>query len=155
MMNIDFTLSRNAFGALEFERAGARSVGVVPVRAFPVVAPQQGISLVTSEGNEFLWIDSFDDLPSEIRQLLESELSAREFMPEIRGLHAVSSCATPCTWQVATDRGDFNFILRGEEDIRRLAHGTLLISDSHGVQFLIRDLAVLDRNSRRLLDRFL
>ena len=42
-----------------------------------------------------------------------------------------------------------------EEDIRRIGREGLLVLDSHGVQFLIRDLAQLDRHSRRLLDRFL
>jgi len=31
----------------------------------------------------------------------------------------------------------------------------LLVTDAHGVQFLIRDLARMDRYSRKLLDRFL
>jgi uncharacterized ferredoxin-like protein len=46
-------------------------------------------------------------------------------------------------------------VLKGEEDIRRIAHATLLIADSHGVQFLIRDTDALDKASRKLLDRFL
>ncbi|NDD14270.1 MAG: DUF1854 domain-containing protein, partial [Betaproteobacteria bacterium] len=32
---------------------------------------------------------------------------------------------------------------------------TLLITDSHGIHFLIRDLTKLSRDSRRLLDRFM
>ncbi|MDM7463769.1 MAG: DUF1854 domain-containing protein, partial [Tepidimonas taiwanensis] len=47
------------------------------------------------------------------------------------------------------------FVLKGEEDIRRLARDVLLIQDSHGVQYLIRRPLELDRHSRRLLDRFL
>jgi hypothetical protein len=46
-------------------------------------------------------------------------------------------------------------VLKGEEDIRRVAQSTLLIADSHGIQFLIRDLTALDNASRKLLDRFL
>ena len=46
-------------------------------------------------------------------------------------------------------------ILKGEEDIRRLSHSQLMIADTHGIQFLIRDIGTLDRNSRKLLDRFL
>ena len=42
-----------------------------------------------------------------------------------------------------------------EEDIRRLSGTVLLVTDGHGVQFLIRDLAKMDRYSRKLLDRFL
>lgn len=155
MSAIDFTLSRNAFGALVFERGNERHEGVVPVRAFPIAAPEQGIALVSPEGHELLWIEHLNDLPPELRVLLSEELASREFMPVILRLLSVSTFATPSNWLVETDRGEASFILRGEEGIRRLAHDALLISDSHGIQFLIRDLAALDRNSRRLLDRFL
>jgi hypothetical protein len=67
----------------------------------------------------------------------------------------VSSFATPSTWTVETDRGPTDLVLKGEEDIRRLGQGVLLVVDAHGVQFLIRDLAHMDKHSRRLLDRFL
>ena len=76
-------------------------------------------------------------------------------MPEITRLNSVASYATPSTWEVDTDRGLFRFVLKGEEDIRRLSGGALLVVDSHGVQFLIRDLFALDRHSKKLLDRFL
>jgi hypothetical protein len=56
---------------------------------------------------------------------------------------------------VQTNRGQAQFVLRGEEDIRRLSGKTLIVADAHGVQFLIRDLPALDRHSRKLLDRFL
>jgi len=68
----------------------------------------------------------------------------------------VSSYSTPCTWTVATDRGNTAFVLRGDEDIRRIGvHGALLVSDSHGIQYLIRDHAALDATSKKILDRFL
>ena len=90
-----------------------------------------------------------------MRALVESELSGREFIPEIRRLISVSSFATPSTWQVETDRGTTTFVLKGEEDIRRLDSPALLIADSHGIHFLIRDRYALDAPSRRFLDRFL
>jgi hypothetical protein len=67
----------------------------------------------------------------------------------------VSSLVTPSTWTVETDRGTSRFMLKGEEDIRRLTGTVLLINDADGVQYLIRDLAAMDRHSRKLLDRFL
>ena len=76
-------------------------------------------------------------------------------MPEIKRILHVSSFATPSTWQVETDRGETAFTLKGEDDIRRLAAPALLISDSHGIQFLIRDRSALDSHSRKILDRFL
>jgi len=46
-------------------------------------------------------------------------------------------------------------VLKGEEDIRRLAGGALLVTDSHGIGYRIADAKALDRRSRRLLERFL
>lgn len=153
----DFRLNRNAFGKLVFTSADGSLTheGVVPVRAFPIAAPDQGISLVTVDGHELAWIDRLADLRSELRELLEEELANREFLPQINRIVGVSTFAVPSRWQVETDRGNAAFILKGEEDIRRVAHSTLLIADSHGVQYLIRDLEKLDKGSRKLLDRFL
>lgn len=155
-MTQPFQLSRDAFGRLLLDAGEAgRHEGVVPVRAFPIAAPEQGISLLNRDGHEVVWIERLDVLPAEQRALLDEELASREFMPELRQLLAVSSFATPSTWTVRTDRGDTDFVLKGEEDIRRLGRHGLLIVDSHGVQFLVRELGQLDPHSRRLLDRFL
>jgi hypothetical protein len=76
-------------------------------------------------------------------------------MPAIRRITGVSGYATPCTWQVETDKGNTSFILKAEEDIRRLAAPALLIVDNRGIQFLVRDRRALDDASRRILERFL
>ena len=47
------------------------------------------------------------------------------------------------------------FVLKGEEDIRRIGAASLLIADSHGIQFLIRDMFTIDKHTRKILDRFL
>jgi hypothetical protein len=151
-----FTLRRDAFGKLVLTNGeGEEFVGVAPVRSFPVQAPSKGISLVRDGGKEVAWIDDLDTAPPEIRALVTEELEGREFMPEIRSIKEVSSFATPCTWTVTTDRGDTEFVLRGEEDIRRLGAYSLLIADSHGIHFLIRDMFAIDKGSRKILDRFL
>jgi hypothetical protein len=154
--SIEFKLSRDAFGKLILTTAeGDVHPAVVPVRAFPITAPQQGIAVVSADGHELAWISSLDALSDGNKQLLHDELAKREFMPEIRRIRHVSSFATPSTWQVETDRGETTFTLKGEDDIRRLASPALLIADSHGIQFLIRDRSALDGHSRKILDRFL
>lgn len=150
-----FRLSRNPYGRLVLSLEEHVYEDVVPVRSFPISDPCQGIALVGSDGSELAWIDSLDDLPADIRRLLEDELASREFMPEIHRIRQVSSFATPSRWQVETDKGDAVLLLKAEEDIRRLSAARLLIADAHGVQFLIRDIATLDKTSRRLLDHFL
>ncbi|MFT3736042.1 MAG: DUF1854 domain-containing protein [Rhodocyclaceae bacterium] len=152
----NITLSRNAFGHLVATLAdGSVHESVTPVRAFPIAAPDEGFSLTGSDGHEVAWIDRLDQLDAASRVLIEEELASREFMPQIRHIRHVSTFATPSQWQVETDRGEFSFTLKGEEDIRRVGGDTLLIADSHGVQFLIRHRLQMDRHSRRILDRFL
>jgi hypothetical protein len=155
-MTRHFHLRRDAFGKLVLtNEAGEEFVGVAPVRSFPVQAPTRGISLVRDGGKEVGWIEDLADAPADIRALVTEELEGREFMPEILSIRGVSSFATPCTWTVKTDRGETEFVLKGEEDIRRLGAHSLLVADSHGIHFLIRDMFGIDKGSRKILDRFL
>jgi hypothetical protein len=149
-------LIRDSLGRLVFiDEAGAQHVDVHAVRAFPITAPNAGISLMDSAGKELLWFTSLAAILEEDRVLLMEELAAREFMPVIEQISSVSSYATPSIWVVQTDRGETRLRLNGEENIRRVAGNTLLISDANGVQYLVRDSSQLDKQSRKLLDRFL
>jgi len=149
-------ISRNAFGRLVFVDAeGREHVGVNPVRAHPISAPDDGLSLIGGDGHELLWVPKLSALPAHERQLIEEELAAREFTPTIQRIAKVSTFSTPSQWNVETDRGPTQFILKTEEDIRRLGEGRLLIGSSHGISFLVPDRFALDRASKRILERFL
>ena len=150
------SLIRDSLGRLVFiDEAGAQHVDVHAVRAFPITAPNAGISLMDSAGKELFWFTSLAAILEEDRVLLMEELAAREFMPVIEQISSVSSYATPSIWVVQTDRGETRLRLNGEENIRRVAGNTLLISDANGVQYLVRDSSQLNKQSRKLLDRFL
>jgi hypothetical protein len=149
-------LHRDAFGRLVWtDEAGAVHVGITAVRAFPIAAPLEGVSLVGTDGKERAWIAHLNELPADVRKLIESELAVREFMPVIQRIKRVSTYSTPSVWDVDTDRGATQLVLKGEEDIRRLSAGRLLIADSQGIQFVIADRMALDRHSKRILERFL
>lgn len=150
-----FELTQNSMGAWQLQLDGELHIGVTVVRAFPIGAPDEAVSVLSAEGHELLWLDTPLALPEPQKNAVMSALQAREFMPEIQRVNAVSSFITPSVWSVQTNRGEAQFVLRGEEDIRRLSGQTLIVADEHGVQFLIRDLPALDRHSRKLLDRFL
>ena len=77
---------------------GDSHVGVTPVRAHPISAPDEGLSLVGSHGHELAWVERVSDLPEGPRRLLESELAAREFHPTLKRLISVNTFATPSTW---------------------------------------------------------
>jgi len=156
MISQDFHLTRNAAGRLVFTGAqGDVHEGVVPVRAFPISAPDAGVSLIGEDGHELRWIGNLTDIEEASRLLIEAELIQREFMPEITRINQVSSFATPSKWQVSTNRGDTELLLKAEDHIRRLSPTTLLVTDGHGVSYLIRDIDLMDHHSRKLLDRFL
>lgn len=150
------TLERDAHGRLALVLAdGSRHEDVHPLRAFPLSDPGGALSLVGTDGRERLWVADPAALPPAVRALIDEELAARGFMPEIRALLAVSTYSTPSDWTVQTDRGRHVLTLNAEEDIRRLSDGRLLVTDRHGIAFVIARAGALDRRSRRLLERFL
>ena len=71
----DFELTQNAAGRLVLTCAEGAYAGVVPVRAFPISAPGEGVSLLGEDGHELRWVNSLSDLPEASRQLLEAELA--------------------------------------------------------------------------------
>lgn len=151
-----FTLAWDAYGKLVVTLGdGSQHVGAVVVRAFPIAAPEQSISILSADNKELVWVDDPKVLPPNEQTIVAKALQEREFMPEILRLQGVNSFATPSVWRVITNRGPTELVLKGEEDIRRLSTHTLIVADAHGVQFLIRHLPSLDRHTRKLLDRFL
>ena len=151
-----FDLQRDAFGRWTLVLAdGTRHAPVTAIRAYPITDPEGGVALMDAEGHELLWIDHMAQLAPTARNQVLQALTEREFLPVIEKLEGVSSFATPSTWTVVTNRGTTQFLLKGEEDIRRLTGTVLLINDADGVQYMIRDLAAMDKHSRKLLDRFL
>jgi hypothetical protein len=151
-----FDLYRDPYGVWMLRLAdGQEHAKVTVVRPFPITAPAESVSILSQEGRELLWVERLADLPGPKQETLIEALTQREFMPEIQRLVDVSSYTTPSTWVVETDRGTTELVLKGEEDIRRLNGQTLIISDAHGVQYLIRHLPSLDRMTRKQLDRFM
>lgn len=153
---MDFKLAHNAAGQLQFtDSDGTVFDGINLVRAFPISAPDQGLSIISQEGHELAWIPSLADIPTQIKELIEAELLQREFMPAIQRINQVSSFATPSIWDVMTDKGNTQLTLKAEDQIWRLKNNRILITDKNGVNFMINNLEELDKHSRKLLDRFL
>jgi hypothetical protein len=150
-----FGLRHDDWGRLVLTLAGEEYVGVEPARAFPITDPRHMVSVLSAEGRELLWIDDLDAVPADVRVVLEEELARREFVPVLRRVLSVSAVVEPSEWEVETDRGVTKFLLNSDEDVYPLSGGRALITDSHGIRYLIADLEALDANSRRLLERYL
>jgi hypothetical protein len=151
-----FGLQHDAWGRLVLiDAEGQRYVGVEPVRSFPISDPLHFISIIDTDGRELVSIENLADVPQATRKVLEEDLVRREFVPVIERIERVSAGADPSEWHVDTDRGRTRFLVKNEEDIRRISPTRVLIVDDHGVRFSIPDTRKLDIASRRLLERYL
>ncbi len=148
-----FTLHRDPWGRLVLELAdGHRVVGATAARMFPISSPDGPIALCDSSGREITWLSRLEHVSPQQRALIEDELSRRDFIPVIHRIVAVSNLSEPCEWQVETDRGPTQFILKSEEDVHRIGPHRAIIIDARGLRFLLDDARQLDAASRRFAE---
>ncbi len=82
---MEFSLERDPRGLLLVtDAAGGRHENIEPIRAFPISDPEHWISLCDPNGREIVQIRDLNELPTDQRELLLSELTRREFVPVIR-----------------------------------------------------------------------
>jgi ATP-binding cassette subfamily B protein len=139
---------------LSAETTDGQRVTVLARRCFPLTDPERFIGLVDPRGRELCCLEVPTALPAESRQALQSALAATELLPRVERIEAVLEAATQSNWRVVTDRGARNFVVEQEDHIRRLTDGRHLITDSHGMRYLIPRPEELDAKSRRLLSAF-
>ena len=148
-----FSLVRDQWGQLTFIGAdGQKYANVAPVALFPISQPDSWISIRLPDGTELACVEDPCTLPADVWQLLKEDLSRREFVPIIRRIVRVSGNSEPCEWQVETDRGPTRFVLKSEEDVRRIGDHEILILDAHGTRYHIPDLSAVDVKSRRIVE---
>jgi Domain of unknown function (DUF1854) len=148
-----FSLVRDQWGQLIFVGAdGEKHPNVAPVALFPISQPESWISIRSPDGTELACVEDPRTLPADVWQLLKEDLSRREFVPTIRRIVRVSGNTEPCEWQVETDRGPTRFVLKSEDDVRRIGDHEILILDAHGTRYHIPDLTAVDVKSRRIVE---
>ena len=152
----DLRLQIDPFGRLRYHGPqGVECADAVPIRAYPISDPDHWIILCDPDGRELCCIEDPTGLAPEVRAVLDAELARREFTPCIQRVLAVSSYLEPAEWEVETDRGHTRFVLKSEDDVRRLGPHRALIQDAQGQRFLVADTRALDPFSRRAVDRYL
>lgn len=152
----DLKLAHDAWGRLVLTLGDdVVHQGVIPIRAFPISDPAHWVALCDAEGRELACIPDLQTLTPETRELLEEELARREFVPVIQRVLQVSSYLEPAEWAVETNRGRTRFVLKSEDDVRRLGPFSAMIQDAQGIRYLVPDTRDLDPYSRRAVDRYL
>ncbi len=140
--------------SLTLETLDGNRVVALARRCFPLTNPEHFIGLVDGRGRELCCLDSSAALSKQSAAALGQALAASELLPRVERIEAVREDATQSAWQVFTDRGARSFIVEQEDHIRRLADGRHLITDAHGMRYLIPRLEELDAKSRKLLAPF-
>ena len=146
-------LDRRPDGRLDLvDSAGGIHSDVDVLRAFPLSDPEGPVAIVGADGAELAWIEQRSSLPAAERRLVEGELAVRDFLPVIESVESVTE-GEPTHWQVRTDRGPRQFTTANADAIDRRRDGSIVITDTHGIRFLVRDRSGLDARSRRLIDK--
>ena len=148
-----FQLSRDEWDHLKLTDSGGNDyidVAVVPL--FPISASKHWVSIVSAEGEELACLDSIQGLSTSNVALLEEELALREFVPIIEKVIRVSGITEPCEWFVETNHGATSFVLKTEEDVRRISAKAVSITDANGIRFRIEDMKKLDKRSRAFVE---
>ena len=154
MMN--FLLSKDTFGNIRLELESGESYDQVKViRAFPISHPDNGFSITDQDGHELVWFESLSELNDVNQAIVQSSLEQIEFIPVIQAITGLNSYALPSIWDIQTDRGLTKLKLKTEQDIRRVSSEALLITDANGIQYLIKNRRILDKFSKKVLDRFM
>ena len=148
-----FQLSRDEWSHLKLtDSAGHEYCDVSVVPLFPISASNQWVSLVSAEGEEIACLDSILGLSASNILLLEEELALREFNPIIEKIVSVSGITEPCEWFVETNHGPTNFVLKTEEDVRRISAKAVNITDANGIRYRVDDMKKLDKRSRSFVE---
>ena len=148
-----FQLSRDEWNHLKLTDAIGtvyRDIAVIPL--FPISAGKQWVSLVSSDGEEIACLESIHSLSASNIALLEEELSLREFVPIIEKITRVSGITEPCEWFVETNHGPTSFVLKTEEDVRRISAKAVNITDANGIRYRVEDMKKLDKRSRAFVE---
>jgi hypothetical protein len=148
-----FELTRNQWGRISItDNVGKQHHDVAFVPLFPITHPGNWISVITADGIEVATIITPQEIKNDSRSILEQELTLRDFVPRIRRVLSVSGTSEPCEWHVDTNHGQTKFVLKAEEDIRRLSPFEVMVIDANGGRYRVDDTRLLDARSRRFVE---
>jgi hypothetical protein len=125
-------------------------------RAAPLSQPDRYVSLLNGKGEEIVMLPDLGALDPASRRVVEQELSRRYLTSRVRRLVSLKQEFGVTYWEVETDRGLRDFVVRDlQENCVWLSDTHLLLVDVDGSRFEIPDRLLLDERSQQLLDAIL
>jgi hypothetical protein len=149
-------LTANPDGTLAL-RCGRQTWKRVRVRlGRPLYKPHEFATVFEEPKGEVALIVGLDRLSPQSRQVLEDHLRRHDLTATIRKVTRLHHQFGSAFWEVETDKGLRQFVIRGTtEHVRWLDDDRMLITDVHGNRFEIPSLSALDRRSQTLISLIL
>ena len=136
---------------LEEDRSWTR---VSVARAFPMSDPDHYIGFLDGAGKDIGILFDPGLLDHESRRIVEEELEKRYFVPIVERVLTVRDEYGTIYWNVETDRGEKEIIVRHLRDnLQELSSTRVIITDVDGNRFEFPDVTMLDSKSQSLIMR--
>ena len=142
-------------GVLRMTLEGDRSwLKVEASRAFPISDASHYIGFLDGNGKDIGMIQDPAELDSESRVVLDEELRLRYFVPVVRSVYSVKEEFGSIYWDVETDRGRKEVVVRNVRDnMHEIGGGRVMVTDVDGNRFEFSDVGRLDSKSQDLILR--
>ena len=110
------------------------------------------MSLLDIKNEEVAFIKDLNDLDEGSRQVIEEELAHRYLRATIERVNSIQMEYGVTYWDVMTDRGKREFVIRGHENTHWASDARLLLTDVDGNRFEVVDYTRLDPHSIQLIE---
>lgn len=127
-------------------------IRVRPVQASPMAYPNQYIALLDSKNEEVAFIEDMNDLDEVSKQVIEEEMARRYLKALVERIYSIQMEFGVAYWDVMTDRGRREFVIRGHDNTFWVTETRLLLTDVDGNRFEIIDYTKLDADSVKLIE---
>lgn len=125
-------------------------------KAFPFERPEEYISVQDEDGREYGIIRRLSDFDGKGREIIDKALRRKYFCPEIKKIHKLKEQFGYSCWEVDTDVGSLELVLKDTfGSILRVSDTYLVIMDVSGNRYVIPDVNALDRKSYKKIELYL
>lgn len=125
-------------------------------RAFPYGMPDNYISVLDKDGNEYGMIKALSDFPDETGEILKAELKRKYFCPVLTKINNVTAKFGYTYWEAESDMGRVSFSMHDTyRNINKVGESRLILTDVDGNRYEITDYLALDRKSFRRIELYL
>ena len=126
------------------------------VCAAPLSQPDRYICFLDEKNEVICTVEDPIDLDAVSQRIVKEEIEQRYMTAIIKRIDSLKSEFGVSYWEVQTDRGDREFVVRNvSENAQWITDRRLLLLDVDGNRFEIANLEVLDKKSRGLVEMVL